>query len=94
MPEMPGEFAMAYIIEGNEDITGPAREVYAFQKKLDKKVQIVGGIFEGAYLNQEKMLEIAQIPGMLALRAQFVNLINSPIQRLVIGLKAIADKKA
>jgi ribosomal protein L10 len=40
------------------------------------------------------MVTIAQIPGLKTLQAQFVNLINSPIQRLVIGLNAIAEKKA
>ena len=89
MPEMPGELGIVY---GTDSIE-PAREIYAFQKKLDKKVQIVGGIFEGKFMNKEEMLAIAQIPGLQTLYAQFVNIINSPIQRLVIGLNAIAEKR-
>ncbi len=89
MPEMPGEFAMVY----GEDALAPAREIFAFQKKFDKKVQIVGGVFEGKFMNQSEMTTVANIPGMKTLQAQFVNLINSPIQRIVIALNQIAEKK-
>ncbi|HEY0220618.1 MAG TPA: 50S ribosomal protein L10 [Candidatus Paceibacterota bacterium] len=89
IPNLPGELGIVYGL----DPIDPAREIYAFQKKLDKKVQIVGGVFEGKYMDLEKMLTVAQIPGLKTLQAQFVNLINSPIQRLVIGLNAIAEKK-
>lgn len=90
MPEMPGEFAMVY----GEDALAPAREIFAFQKKFDKKVQIVGGVFEGKFMDQSQMTTVANIPGMKTLQAQFVNLINSPIQRLVVGLSEIAKKKS
>jgi large subunit ribosomal protein L10 len=90
MPEMPGELGIVYGV----DPTLGAREVYAFQKKLDKKIQIVGGVFEGKFMNKEEMLVIAQIPGIKTLQAQFVNLINSPIQRFVLALDQIAQKKA
>ena len=89
MPDLPGELGLIY---GTDSIE-PAREVYTFQKKLDKKIQIVGGVFEGKFMNQSEMLVIAQIPGLKTLHAQFVNLINSPIQRFVIGLNAIAEKR-
>lgn len=89
MPELPGELGIVY---GTDPIEG-ARGVYEFQKKLEKKIQIVGGIFENKFMTKDEMLVISQIPGLKTLQAQFVNLINSPIQGLVIGLKAIADKK-
>ena len=95
MPLMPGELGIVYLPAqaGGTDSIEPAREVYQFQKKLDKKIQIVGGVFEGKFMNREEMLIIAQIPTLQVLQAQFVNLINSPIQRFVIGLNAIAEKK-
>jgi len=89
MPEMPGELGIVY---GTDPIES-ARETYGFQKKLDKKIQIVGGVFEGKFMNKEEMISIAQIPSLQTLRAMFVNLINSPIQRLVIGLSEIAKTK-
>lgn len=90
MPELEGELAIAYT---DGDMTLPAREVYEFQKKLDGSLSIVGGVFEGQFVDKVKMTEIAQIPGMHTLQAQFVNLINSPIQGLVIALNAVAEKK-
>jgi len=89
MPQIEGELAVAY---GN-DATGPAREIFAFQKKYDGKVSIVGGVFEHKFMDKAQMEEIAKIPSMHVLRGMFVNVINSPIQGLVIALSAIADKK-
>lgn len=89
IPELVGELAIAY----GKDATDAAREVYSFQKKLDGKISILGGVFEGKFAGKEKMLEIASIPSMNVLRAQFVNIINSPIQGFVMALDQIAKKK-
>jgi large subunit ribosomal protein L10 len=89
MPEMPGELGIVY----GKDQIDPAREIYAFQKKLDKKLSILGGIFEGKFMNQSEMMAVAQIPGLKTLHAQFVNLINSPIQGFVMALSEIAKSK-
>ncbi len=88
-PALDGELAIAY----GEDLLAPAREVYEFQKTHKDKISILGGIFEGGYKSQVEMVEIASIPAPQVLRAQFVNLINSPIQGFVMALNAIADKK-
>jgi len=89
MPEMPGELAIAY----SEDLTASAREIFAAQKKHDKKISIMGGIFDGEYKNKEEMLVIALIPSKKVLYGMFVNLINSPIQRFAIALGEIAKTK-
>lgn len=88
-PEIKGELAVAF----GSDLIAPAREIYNFQKKLDGKVSIVGGIFDGEYKSQTEMMEIASIPSMDILRGMFVNIINSPIQRLAIALNQVAEKK-
>lgn len=89
-PLLPGELGIVY---SSDPIEG-ARGVYEFQKKLDKKIQIVGGVFENKFMSQAEMLVISQIPGLKTLQAQFVNLINSPIQGFVMALDQIAKKKA
>lgn len=89
VPALEGEVAVAY----SEDVMAPAQGVRAFEKQFADKVAILGGIFEGVFKNKEEMTEIASIPALPVLRGMFVNVINSPIQGLVIGLKAIADKK-
>lgn len=89
LPALDGQIALAY----GEDLLAPAREVYAFEKKLKDSIKIIGGIFEGGYFDREQMLSIATIPPQEVLRGQFVNIINSPIQRFVIALDQIAQKK-
>lgn len=89
-PVLDGEIAIAYA----NDLIAPAREVYAFQKESDNRFTIVGGIFEGKFMDQAAMTEIATIPGEQQLRGMFVNVINSPIQGFVVALNAIAEKKA
>ena len=89
MPALDGEIAIVY----GTDLLAPAREVLEFTKKFKDKLTIVGGVFDGEYKSKEEMTSIASIPDLKTLRAQFVQLINSPIQRFVVALNAIADKK-
>lgn len=89
VPELSGELALAW---GN-DLVAPAREIYAFQKKLPEALKILGGIFGGKFMNKSEMEEIALIPTLDVLRGKFVNIINSPIQRLVIGFNEVSKIK-
>lgn len=89
IPELKGELALAY----SKDQIASARGIYEFQQKHKKNISILGGIFEGAYVDKDQMSSIAQIPPLQTLRAQFVNIINSPIQGLVISLSKIAEKQ-
>jgi large subunit ribosomal protein L10 len=89
VPVLNGELALAY----GEDLIAPARSIYDFQKKLEGKVSIIGGIFDGEYKSQAEMLSIASIPSLDVLRGMFVNIINSPMQRFAISLSEIAKLK-
>jgi large subunit ribosomal protein L10 len=88
-PDFTGELGIVY----GTDAVAPAREVYAFQKKLEDKISILGGIFEGKFASQSEMVAVAQIPPLKTLHGQFVNIINAPIQGFVIALSEIAKKK-
>jgi large subunit ribosomal protein L10 len=90
LPNIEGETALVY---GNDPIL-PAQEIFGFQKKFDKKVSIFGGVFEGRFLGKEEMVSVANIPPLKTLHAQFVNIINSPIQGLAISLNEIARVKS
>lgn len=90
LPELPGEVALAW---GTVDATAPARGIFNHSKKHEG-LSILGGVFEGAYLDAEGMKAIATIPSVQVLRGMFVNVINSPIQGMAVALKAIADKKS
>ena len=90
MPELPGEIALAY----GDDLLDPAKGVYEYQKKNAELVKIVGGVFEGKFVDASRMMTIATIPPREVLYGQFVNLINSPIQGLAMALDAVAKKRA
>lgn len=89
IPELSGEVAIAY----SADSIAAPRGIYGFQKTHKGLLSILGGIFEGRFMDATKMTEIAMIPSREVLYAQFVNLINSPIQRFVGVLDAIAVSK-
>lgn len=98
VPDLKGELALAYLstetsVKDDGDPLAPARNVYDFQKKLDGKISIIGGIFDGEFKSKEEMLSIASIPSLDTLRGMFVNIINSPIQRLVVVLGQIVEEK-
>jgi large subunit ribosomal protein L10 len=89
-PMLEGEVALAY----STDAIAPAQQIKEFSKQYPEQISILGGIFQGVYKSQEEMTEIASIPPLPVLRGMFVNVINSPIQGLVLGLNAIAEKKS
>lgn len=90
MPELEGQIACAY----GTDLIAPAREVYNFQKTHKEYISILGGIFEGKYMDKMKMEQIATIPPREVLLSQIAFLLKSPIQSLAIAVSAVAVKKA
>ncbi len=91
LPELPGEVAVAWT---TSDVTAPARGVYEYGRKLKGALSLLGGVFENAFVDASQMTAIATIPPMPVLRGMFVNVINSPIQGLVVALDKIREKKA
>lgn len=90
LPDLPGEIAIAW---SAEDPTLAARDIYEHGKKHKDALSIVGGIYEGAFQDAAAMTAIATIPPLQVLRGMFVNVINSPIQSMVIALDQISQKK-
>ncbi|MGD0328573.1 MAG: 50S ribosomal protein L10 [Minisyncoccia bacterium] len=100
VPALPGEVAVAWTkkspvgdADAADDITAPARGVHGYGKKLKGALALLGGVFEGVFIDAERALAIAAIPSMPVLRGMFVNVINSPIQGLVFVLDQISKKK-
>ena len=87
-PELQGEIALAY----GDDELAPARELAVYVKKFGEHLAFAGGVFAGKFVSKDEISSIAAIPGIDALRAQFVQLINSPLQRFAVVLHAKAEK--
>ena len=92
IPDMPGEIAIAWAT--TDDSTVAPRSIYAHAKKLKDALAIVGGVFDGSYFDASQMTAIATIPPVPVLRGMFVNVINSPIQGLVIALDKIRETRS
>lgn len=91
-PALPGEVAIAWTVGG--DATAPARGVYEYGKKLKGALVLLGGVLEGAFADVERAMALATVPPMIVLRGMFVNVINSPVQGLVIALDKIREQKS
>ncbi len=90
LPALPGEVAVAWT---TDDVIAPSRGVYEHGKKLKGALALLGGVFEGAFMDAERMTAIATIPSMLVLRGMFANIINSPRTRFAIALSEVAKTK-
>ena len=85
-PELTGELALAW----SNDAVASARGVFEFQKTHKEKVKLLGGVYQGAYMNQAEITTLAMIPGMNGLRGQFLSL----LQNSIAGVVRVIDAKA
>jgi len=90
IPELNGEVAIAY---SPDEIASP-REVYNFQKTHKGILNIIGGIFEGKFVDGARMIELATIPSKEVLLSKLAFLFKSPMQRVAIAINEVAKKKA
>ncbi len=90
VPALSGELAIAW----GEDQIAPAQGVAEFQKKFEKRISILGGVFEGEYKGVEMMQEIASIPPKEVLLSKIAFLLKSPMQRIAIAVNEVAKKKS
>lgn len=86
IPELNGEVAIAY---SEDDISSP-REVYNFQKTHKGILSILGGIFNGKFVDGAYMMEIATIPSKEVLLSKLAWLFKSPMQRVAIAINEVA----
>jgi large subunit ribosomal protein L10 len=89
LPELGGEVAIAYA----SDEIAPAREIYNFGKTHKGLLSILGGIFEGKFVDGAYMTELATIPSKDVLLSKIAFLLKSPMQRLAIAVNEVAKKK-
>jgi len=92
------------VIYFDEDPTAPAKLVREVQKEkevLDTK----GGVYEGEFLSEEKVMQLARIPSREVLLGQLVGTMSAPltgfmnavtgnIRGLTVVLKGISEKDA
>jgi len=89
VPELTGEVAIAY----SADSTASPREVYNFQKTHKGLLNILGGIFEGKFVDAAYMIEIATVPTKEVLLSKLAFLFKSPMQRFALALNEVGKIK-
>ena len=84
---LKGSTALAF---SGEDVTAGARVLSKAIKEI-KKMAFKGGVVEGTVYDKEQIEEFANIPGRDTLIARFMGSIQSPLTKLALTLKAIAE---
>jgi len=92
------------VIVFDKDPTTAAKLLKELQK-IDKKLPVRAGVFEGNYLPGEKVMQLAEIPSREVLLARLMSSMNAPIsgtmnaltgnvRGLVMVLKGLSEKEA
>ena len=76
----------------SEDAVAAAKVVNEFAKGNDKLV-IKAGSYNGKVLDAAGVSALASVPSKEVLLAQLLGVMKSPISRMAVVLKAVADKK-
>ncbi len=99
--DLEGPTAIIYF---NEDPTVPAKLVREIQKEKEV-LYAKGGVYEGEFLSEQKVMQLAEIPSREVLLAQLVGTMNAPltgfmnaitgnVKGLTVVLKGISEKNA
>jgi large subunit ribosomal protein L10 len=77
--KMPGQLALAL---GYQDEVIPTKILYNFSKK-EQVIQMMGGLINGEYFDQEGITKLSQLPSREELLAKLVGSVSSPLSGLV-----------
>jgi len=72
---------------GYGDEVAPAKTVYEFSKK-NPMIKLFGGLFDGAYIDQARVLTLAKLPTHDVLIGQLVGMVSYPLRGLVTVLNS------
>jgi large subunit ribosomal protein L10 len=89
MPALLGEVAVVY----GTDPLATSKGIYEFQKQYTDKISILGGVYEKSYADGAYLTALAKVPAREVLYAQVAQMINWPIQGLVMVLDQVAKQK-
>ena len=79
-PLLEGQTAL---VLGYEDPVAITKAVVAYAKDSNEKVEILGGVLDGALLTADAVQDLAKLESMDQLRAKLIGLLQTPAQQLV-----------
>lgn len=74
------------VVWGMEDEIVPAKQTVTFAKEAEK-LQIIGGIVNGKFVDESMVKQLSNLPGREELYAKLVGTLNAPMSRLVNALQ-------
>jgi large subunit ribosomal protein L10 len=86
---VPGQLALAF---GMEDEIAPARIVNKFAK-INENLKILGGIFEGRFIDRQKALVLANLPSRDELLGRLLGSLSSSTASFARVLDKIREQK-
>ncbi len=81
------------VVFGKEEISSAAKFLFEEGKKQEK-IQIIGGYYEGKFINKSEMQSIANLPSREELLAIIARGFNTPAQKIAYIIKEIIAKNA
>ena len=90
LPELPGEVA---IVMSADPVAAP-KGVFAFAMANKDKMQLVGGIYQGAFMSKSEITELASIPSYKELQAKFAGVLSAVVTQFVRVVDAKGKKDA
>lgn len=84
--EMKGNLAVVSI---TNDSIESAKVLDAFQKEHKNAIKVLGGTLDGQMFSVEEFEEIAMLPGIQQLRAEFIGLLGSPLSGCISNIERV-----
>jgi large subunit ribosomal protein L10 len=84
-PNLGGEVA---VIFGYKEPVAPAKIVSVFAKKHEG-LKVLGGVFEGMYVDAASIARLATIPSREVLLGQLAQIMNAPARGMVVALNGV-----
>ncbi|MCO7127462.1 50S ribosomal protein L10 [Sporolactobacillus shoreicorticis] len=75
-----------------EDVIAPAKVLYNFAKEHEA-LEIKAGVIEGKLTSVDEIKALAELPSREGLLSMLANVLQAPIQKFALGVKAVAEKK-
>lgn len=75
-----------------DDVIAPAKVLYNFSKDHEA-LEIKAGVIEGKATSLDEIKALAELPSREGLLSMLANVLQAPIRKLAIGVKAVAEQK-
>lgn len=83
---LPGHIG---IVLAEQDALEMTKFVFQFKKENDKKINVVGGLLDGAVLNGTQVEELSKLPSKDEMRAQLLATLEAPMAQTLSVMEAL-----